>query len=201
MIPVVILLLSIVMQLAAAIYALLLIRITDRKSAWILISLAMVLMTSRRIVSFVSILISDKKFTYEIPEIIALIIAFLMLFGVLRIRSYFWTIKSAESGRKKAEEEREQIILELKDALASIKQLSGMLPICAGCKKIRDDKGYWNRIETYISEHSEVLFSHGLCPDCAKKAYEELDELKKKNREVSRSDPQRRPVSGSQDSK
>lgn len=183
MIPVVILLLSIVMQLAAAIYALLLIRITDRKSAWILISMAMVLMTSRRIVSFVSILTSDKKFTYEIPEIIALIIAFLMLLGVLRIRSYFWTIKSAESGRKKAEEEREQIILELKDALASIKQLSGMLPICAGCKKIRDDKGYWNRIETYISEHSEVLFSHGLCPDCAKKAYEELDELKKKDTE------------------
>ncbi|MDO9289352.1 MAG: hypothetical protein Q7T83_11255 [Thermodesulfovibrionales bacterium] len=181
MIPFVILLLSIVMQLAAAIYALLLIRITGRKSAWILISMAMVLMTSRRIVSFVSILTSDKKFTYEISEIIALIIAFLMLFGVLRIRSYFWTIKSAENERKQAEEEREQIILELKDALAKVKQLSGMLPICASCKKIRDDKGYWKQVEVYISEHTDTMFSHGMCPDCAKKAYEELDELKKKN--------------------
>ncbi len=80
--------------------------------------------------------------------------------------------------RKKTEEEREKIVLELKDALANVKQLSGMLPICASCKKIRDDKGYWNRIETYISEHSEILFSHGLCPDCAKKAYEELDRIK-----------------------
>lgn len=85
--------------------------------------------------------------------------------------------------RRKAEEERETIILELKDAIVKIKQLSGMLPICASCKKIRDDKGYWNRIETYITEHSEVLFSHGLCPDCAKKAYEELDELKKERDE------------------
>lgn len=179
MIPVVILLLSIVMQLAAAIYALLLIRITGRKSAWILISTAMVLMTSRRIASFVSILTSDKKFTYEIPEIIALIIAFLMLFGVLRIRSYFWTIKSVESERKKTEEEREKLVNELKDALAEVKQLSGMLPICAGCKKIRDDKGYWNQIEVYIRDHSEAEFTHGLCPDCEKKAYEELDRLKK----------------------
>lgn len=80
--------------------------------------------------------------------------------------------------RKRAEEEKEKLINELKDALANVKQLSGMLPICASCKKIRDDKGYWNRIETYISEHSEILFSHGLCPDCAKKAYEELDRIK-----------------------
>ncbi|MBI4974457.1 MAG: PAS domain-containing protein [Candidatus Omnitrophica bacterium] len=81
--------------------------------------------------------------------------------------------------RKLAEEEREKIILELKDAIAKVKQLSGMLPICAGCKKIRDDKGYWNQIEIYIRDHSEAEFTHGLCPDCARKAYEELDRLKK----------------------
>lgn len=81
--------------------------------------------------------------------------------------------------RKKAEEEREKIILELKDALAEVKQLSGMLPICASCKKIRDDKGYWRQIEVYIRDHSEAEFTHGLCPDCEKKAYEELDRLKK----------------------
>jgi DNA-binding NtrC family response regulator len=76
--------------------------------------------------------------------------------------------------RKKAEVEREHLIVELQASLARVKTLSGMLPICAGCKKIRDDKGYWSQIESYITLHSEAEFSHGLCPDCEKKAYEEL---------------------------
>jgi len=62
----------------------------------------------------------------------------------------------------------------LEDALSEVKALSGLLPICASCKKIRDDSGYWNQIEKYISEHSEATFSHGLCPDCAKKLYPEI---------------------------
>jgi hypothetical protein len=66
------------------------------------------------------------------------------------------------------------------NALSQVRQLSGMLPICASCKKIRDDRGYWNQIEKYISEHTEALFTHGLCPDCAKKALEEVDQWKKK---------------------
>jgi PAS domain S-box-containing protein len=85
--------------------------------------------------------------------------------------------------RKQIEAEREKLILELKEALANIKTLSGLLPICASCKKVRDDKGYWNQIEVYISKHSEAEFSHGMCPDCAKKAYEELDKLKKRENE------------------
>lgn len=60
---------------------------------------------------------------------------------------------------------------ELKIALNQVKKLSGFLPICASCKKIRDDQGYWNQIEEYIKEHSEAEFSHGICPDCAKKLY------------------------------
>jgi len=75
--------------------------------------------------------------------------------------------------RKKAEEEREKLISELKKALSDIKTLSGLLPICASCKKIRDDKGYWNQIESYIQSHSGAEFSHGICPDCAKKLYPE----------------------------
>jgi DNA-binding NtrC family response regulator len=67
--------------------------------------------------------------------------------------------------------ERQRLMTELKKALDHIKQLQGMLPICSVCKKIRDDKGYWNQIESYISEHSEVKFSHGLCPECAKNLY------------------------------
>jgi hypothetical protein len=59
----------------------------------------------------------------------------------------------------------------LRDALSQVKTLSGLIPICASCKKIRDDKGYWNQLETFIQEHSEAEFSHGICPDCMKKLY------------------------------
>jgi len=83
--------------------------------------------------------------------------------------------------RKSFEEERERLILEYQGALAQVKQLSGLLPICSYCKKIRDDKGYWQQIEEYISEHSEADFSHSLCPECLKKLYPEFtDRVKKK---------------------
>lgn len=60
---------------------------------------------------------------------------------------------------------------ELQSALAEIKILSGLLPICASCKKIRDDLGYWHQLEAYIRDHSEATFSHGICPDCVEKLY------------------------------
>jgi hypothetical protein len=59
----------------------------------------------------------------------------------------------------------------LREALSQVKTLSGLIPICASCKKIRDDKGYWNHLETFIQEHSGAEFSHGICPDCMKKLY------------------------------
>lgn len=65
----------------------------------------------------------------------------------------------------------------LQNAKDEIKTLRGILPICSFCKKIRDDRGYWNQIEAYIQDHSEALFSHSLCDDCAKKHYPELDIL------------------------
>jgi PAS domain S-box-containing protein len=80
------------------------------------------------------------------------------------------------SNRQLAEKQREKLISELQKALAEIKRLQGILPICASCKKIRDDKGYWNQIETYIREHSEAEFTHGICPDCARKLYPEYYE-------------------------
>jgi len=63
--------------------------------------------------------------------------------------------------------ERKQLILQLQEALARVKTLSGLLPICAWCKRIRDDKGYWNHVEAYLAEHTEADFTHGICPDCA----------------------------------
>lgn len=67
--------------------------------------------------------------------------------------------------------ERERLLQKLQEALTKIKILSGLLPICASCKKIRDDKGYWNQIEDYIRDHSEADFSHSLCPACKEELY------------------------------
>ena len=79
--------------------------------------------------------------------------------------------------KARMEAEREKLISELEEALALVKQLSGILPICAQCKKIRDEKGHWIQIETYIRGHSEANFSHGFCPDCQKELYSDfLDE-------------------------
>jgi len=75
---------------------------------------------------------------------------------------------------KDANEKKSKLIIQLQESLAEIKTLSGLLPICASCKNIRDDKGYWNQIESYIREHSEAEFSHSICPECAKKLYPEI---------------------------
>ncbi|MEA3226699.1 MAG: PAS domain S-box protein, partial [Planctomycetota bacterium] len=69
---------------------------------------------------------------------------------------------------------------QLQDAMDKIKTLKGFLPICCSCKKIRDDKGYWNKLEDYISRHSDASFTHGICPDCMEKLYPEISSKKKK---------------------
>lgn len=76
--------------------------------------------------------------------------------------------------RKQAEEDREKLIKKLQKALEEIKTLKGIIPICASCKKIRDDRGYWKQIESYIQEHSEAEFSHSICQECTKKLYPDL---------------------------
>jgi hypothetical protein len=76
--------------------------------------------------------------------------------------------------RQRAEAERERLIAELQDALANVKTLRGLIPICASCKMIRDDQGYWTQLETYLAKHSDAEFSHGLCLDCMRKLYPDL---------------------------
>ena len=104
------------------------------------------------------------------------------------IRDILWSVEIMKyKGRKvivsipydvtehrRAADEREKLIGELEKALADIKKLSGLLPICASCKKIRNDEGYWEQIEVYIRERSEADFSHGICPACVKKLYPEF---------------------------
>ncbi len=77
--------------------------------------------------------------------------------------------------RERAEEQRDKLIADLQKTLSEVKTLQGFLPICSNCKKIRDDKGYWNQIESYIRDRSEAEFSHGICPECAKKLYPDMD--------------------------
>ena len=91
-----------------------------------------------------------------------------------KIKKAHEKIKIEIKERKHAQIEKDNLIVELKDALSEVKALSGLLPICASCKNIRDDSGYWNQIEEYIRERSEAEFSHSLCPKCAKKLYPEV---------------------------
>ncbi len=77
--------------------------------------------------------------------------------------------------RKREEEERVELIDELTEALKQVKTLAGLLPICASCKSIRDDQGYWQKVDTYISQHSDVVFTHGICPDCLKQYKDQVE--------------------------
>jgi CheY-like chemotaxis protein len=75
--------------------------------------------------------------------------------------------------------ERHKLLLELDRKIKEIKTLRGIIPICAWCRKIRNEEGYWLKVEEYLEEHSDAAFSHGMCEECGKKAYSELEELKK----------------------
>lgn len=83
-------------------------------------------------------------------------------------------IKRGEDALRKKEEQQEGLILKLQEALAEIKTLKGFIPICASCKKIRDDEGYWSQLEAYIGKHTDAEFTHSICPDCAKEFRAEI---------------------------
>jgi DNA-binding response OmpR family regulator len=89
-------------------------------------------------------------------------------------------IKRAEDALREKEKEQERLISELQEALAEIKTLRGFIPICAWCRKVHDDEGYWQQLEAYISKHTDAVFSHGICPECAEKYRGEIEELSKK---------------------
>jgi ABC-type multidrug transport system fused ATPase/permease subunit len=92
-----------------------------------------------------------------------------------KLRSQQEEIRTEMEERITAQAEKDKLIVDLKNALQEVKTLSGLLPICSSCKKIRDDQGYWNQIESYIQTRSDAEFSHSICPDCAKKLYPDID--------------------------
>jgi hypothetical protein len=109
----------------------------------------------------------------------------LILFPTL----YFLALKPLRlhiDRRRRAEEEKDALIAQLRRALDEVKTLRGIIPICASCKKIRDDEGFWHQVEAYVGAHSDALFSHGICPDCAKRLY---PDFVKKMQGLSESDP------------
>jgi DNA-binding response OmpR family regulator len=84
-------------------------------------------------------------------------------------------IKKAETALREKEVEQQRLIEQLQEALAEIKTLKGFIPICASCKKIRDDEGYWNQIEEYLTAHTDAVFTHGLCPQCVEKYTQDIE--------------------------
>ncbi len=96
---------------------------------------------------------------------------FLALIGLILVATGYRGLLMTRKQLLEAVRQRENAIAELQQALAEIKTLSGIIPICASCKKIRDDKGYWSQVEKYVQERSQASFSHGICPDCARKLY------------------------------
>lgn len=91
------------------------------------------------------------------------------LFALLLLAASWWSVHRHLKHQQRAEQEQARLIGELQQALAEVRTLSGLLPICAWCKKIRDDAGYWRQIEGYLSAHTDATFSHGICPDCKQK--------------------------------
>lgn len=160
--------LSVLLQVSAAVLALRLIRVSGRRTAWILISLAILLMVVRRGFTLFRLLAGEPPHPLDFPfEVIGLLVSAFMFVGILYIAPIFRAIQAAA-------EERESMVASLQEALANVKTLSALLPICASCKKIRDDQGYWTQIEKYIFEHTDTRFSHGICPDCSEKIYGEI---------------------------
>ena len=90
-------------------------------------------------------------------------------------------IKRAEDALREKERQQQTLISQLEEALAEIKTLKGCIPICASCKKIRDDEGYWNQLEAYISKHTDATFTHGICPTCLEQAMAEVKNFHKKD--------------------
>jgi len=157
--------LSVLIQIITVVMALRLIRVSGGRAAWILISSGIFLMAIRRGFTLYRLFSGEPPHRLDLPfEVIGLFTSAFMLAGVFCIAPIFRSIRSNE-------EEREALVVTLTEALANVKTLSGLLPICASCKKIRDDKGYWNLIENYIRDHTEAEFSHSICPECKKKLY------------------------------
>ena len=135
-----------------------------RATGWVYIVFACFIMTRALL-----LVISPGGGLMEAKGTVALYFFSTMLFEMA------WMLSFVLMNSQRLEDELNQTVKRLKTTLSELKTLSGLLPICANCKKVRDDQGYWRQIEQYITEHSQAAFSHGICPDCVAKLYPDLN--------------------------
>ncbi len=150
---------------------------TKASRSFILISLVFLTWIAYRFISGSAVLSHSADFfiTNIFHWIVYLLcVTFFFVISCQTIHSFRKTMELQLETIKSQRDELTKINKELIDASQNVKKLQGMLPICSSCKKIRDDKGYWNQIESYIKQNSEAEFSHGICPDCAQKLYGEF---------------------------
>lgn len=113
----------------------------------------------------------DRHENWELDE--TLIVAIYLVFGLALFAFHRW------HDQRQIEQTLRQHVGELNNALAEVRQLQGVIPICASCKNIRDDQGYWHQVETYIHNHSAADFSHGICPECMAKLYPRYEHVQR----------------------
>lgn len=159
-------------QVVAGVMALRLVRVTGARSAWFLIALGLWGMAARRILSLDRVLHLGAATTLDLRfEFLGLATSVLMVAGVMRIGTLFRGFRRARDEAQKTLAEKQELLARLQEALANLKVLKGLLPICAGCKSIRDSQGTWQPLEAYVADHSDATFTHGLCPRCRDELY------------------------------
>lgn len=173
---------AVVLQFASAAIALRLVGVTRHRTAWFAIAAAVTLMGLRRLQSLLGLLAGTAGARPDLLfELNGLFISVLMVYGMYRIRPVFVGLARAEGEQRAMADrlgalsaEQAKLIADLQDALGRVRTLRGMIPICAVCKNIRDDQGYWSQVEAYVHDHSEAEFSHAICPACFRKLYPDL---------------------------
>ena len=114
--------------------------------------------------------IAGYSFSFAVRYASVYLALLLLMFVLEKLR------EKVQFSLHEAHVKQKQLVSELQEKISEIRTLQGILPICAGCKKVRNDQGYWQQVERYIQDHSNARISHGICPDCSKKLYPELQE-------------------------
>ncbi|MEW6521242.1 MAG: hypothetical protein AB1461_17720 [Thermodesulfobacteriota bacterium] len=138
------------------------------KPGYLLLNIASTILVSE--ISVMMVL----QYLPPLPPVQASIVDGVLLLFIMFPALYFFFFRPLDQHmkqRQQAEAEKDRLIEELHKAFSEVKTLRGIVPICASCKKIRDDKGFWQQVEVYVSAHSDALFSHGICPECVEKLY------------------------------
>jgi hypothetical protein len=159
---------SLCLQVATIMAAMRLVRTTGWKASWMLVALGILTMGVRRFITLIGLLAGNRfAETALLYETVGLVGSLVMLLGVRAVHPAFVALKNASR-------EQRELIASLQHSQGQVKMLRGILPICSYCHRIRNDRETWEKLEQYVSEHTEAQFSHGLCPDCLKLHYPDL---------------------------